>query len=67
MIYRAPGWLSQSSVRLRLRSYLNVCEFEPHVRLCADSSEPGACFRFCVCVSLSPSLTHALPLSVSQK
>ena len=22
-------------------------EFEPHVRLCADSSEPGACFTFC--------------------
>ena len=31
---------------------LGVHEFEPRVGLCADSSEPGACFRFCV--SLSP-------------
>ena len=28
-------------------------EFEPHVGLCADSSEPGACFGFCVSLSLS--------------
>ena len=34
---------------------LTVCEFEPHVRLCADSSEPGACFGFRVS-SLYPSL-----------
>ena len=26
---------------------LVVCGFEPRVGLCADSSEPGACFRFC--------------------
>ena len=31
---------------------LVVREFEPHVRLCADCSEPGACFRFCVSLSL---------------
>ena len=31
---------------------LTVCEFEPHVGLCADSSEPGACFEFCVSLSL---------------
>ena len=36
-----------------------VCEFKPRVGLCADSSEPGACFGFCVCVSLS-----ALPLLI---
>ena len=30
---------------------LVVCEFEPRVGLCADSSEPGACFN-----SMSPSL-----------
>ena len=23
---------------------LTVCEFKPHVGLCADSSKPGACF-----------------------
>ena len=40
---------------------LVVCGFEPHVGLCADSSEPGACFGF------YPSPTCALTLSVSQK
>ena len=27
---------------------LTVCEFKSHVGLCADSSEPGACFGFCL-------------------
>ena len=27
---------------------LTSCEFEPRVGLCANSSEPGACFGFCV-------------------
>ena len=31
---------------------LTVREFKPRVGLCADSSEPGACFRFCVSPSL---------------
>ena len=44
---------------------LMVCEFEPHVRLCADSSEPGACFRFCV--SLSLPLPGSCSVSLSQK
>ena len=39
---------------------LTVREFEPHVGLCADSSEPGACFRFCVSPSLCFSPAHAL-------
>ena len=33
---------------------LAVHEFKPHVGFCAGSSEPGACFRFCVCLSLCP-------------
>ena len=41
---------------------LAVREFEPHVGLCADSSEPGACFRFCVSLSLTLPV-HALSLS----
>ena len=45
---------------------LAVCEFKSHVRLCADSSEPGACFRFCVSLSLCPS-PFMLCLSLSQK
>ena len=44
-----------------------VCEFESRVGLCADSSEPGACFRFCVSLSLSLSPTHpCLCLFLSQ-
>ena len=34
---------------------LTACELEPRVRLCADSSEPGACFGFWVSLSLCPS------------
>ena len=41
--------------------------FEPCIRLCADSSEPGACFVVCVSLSLCPSPTRALSLSLSQK
>ena len=44
-----------------------VCGPEPCVRLCADSSEPGACFRSCVSLSLCPSPARALSHSVSQK
>ena len=46
---------------------LTVRGFEPHVGLCADSSEPGACFRFCVSLSLCPSPAHALSLSEINK
>ena len=42
-----------------------VCEFEPCVSLCADSSEPGACFGFCVFLSLP--LPHLCSVSLSQK
>ena len=41
-----------------------VCEFEPRIGLWADGSEPGACFRFCVSLSLCPNPVHALSLSV---
>ena len=37
-----------------------VCEFETRLRLCADSSEPGACFGFCVPCSLCSFPTHTL-------
>ena len=40
-----------------------VHEFKPCVGLCADSSEPGVRFGFCVSLSLCPSLacTFSLP------
>ena len=42
-------------------------DFEPHIRLCANSSETGVCFRFYVCFSLCPSPAHALSLSLKNK
>ena len=60
----APGWRSRSSVRLQPGHDLAVPEFEPRVRLWADGSEPGACFRLCVSLSLCPYPVHALSLSV---
>uniref|UniRef100_A0A8C9MA13 Leucine rich adaptor protein 1 like n=1 Tax=Panthera tigris altaica TaxID=74533 RepID=A0A8C9MA13_PANTA len=39
--------------------------FRPHIGLCADSSEPGACFGICVSPSLCPSYARALSLSVN--
>ena len=62
-------WLAQSvklpTLDLSSGHDLMVCEFEPLVGLCADSSEPGARFGFCVSLFLCPSPTHApsLPLS----
>ena len=38
---------------------LMVYEFVPGVWLCADSSEPGACFGFCI--------SFSLPLPPAQK
>ena len=60
----APGWRSRLSVRLQPGHDLAVREFEPRVRLWAEGLEPGACFRFCVSLSLCPSPVHALSLSV---
>ena len=45
---------------------LTFHELAPHVGLCADSSEPGVSFRFCVSLSLCPSpYSHSMSLSLS--
>ena len=41
---------------------LTVGGFEPRFGLCAGSSEPGACFRFCVSLSLCPSPPHTVSI-----
>ena len=50
---------------------LTVHVFESRVGLCADSSEPGACFGFRVSLSLSlcpsPARTQSLSLCLKNK
>ena len=48
---------------------LVVQGFEPRIWLCADSSEPGACFGICVSLSLSASLpcSHSVSLFLKHK
>ena len=42
---------------------LTVRGFQPRIRLCVDSSEPGACFRLCLPLSAPPLFTCCLSLS----
>ena len=62
----APGWLSWLSTDFGSGHDLAVREFKPRIGLCADSSEPGACFRSCVSLPLCHSPAHALSLSLSK-
>ena len=66
------AWGAQSDKCPTLAQVLNshelaVCEFKPCISLCAESSEAGACFRFCVSLSLCPFPAHALSLSLKTK
>ena len=66
------NWVAQSATHPTLGFSsghdLPVRGFEPRVGVCADSSEPGACFRFCVSFSLSlPPLVFCLCLSKINK
>ena len=58
----APGWLSQLGIQLQ-----RVEEFEPRTALCADSSDPGACFGFCLSLSLPLPCSRCLSLSLKNK
>ena len=61
------AWVAQSVKRpTSAQVMISVCGFELRIGLCADSSEPGACFQFCVSLSLCPSPAHALSLSVAK-
>ena len=63
----APGVAQSLKRRTSAQVMMSQSEFEPCIGLCADSSEPGARSGFCVSLSLCPSPTHTLSLSVSQK
>ena len=62
----AYGWLSRSNVQLHSGHDLLVHDFKPCIRFCDDSSEPGACFRLCISLSLCPLPNHCLSLSLSK-
>ena len=62
-IYRKGGaweaqWVKHPTLGFGSGHDLTVREFEPRVGLCADRSEPGACFGSCV--SPSPILSLSL-------
>ena len=61
----APGWLSGWVSDFGSGHNLRIRESEPSVGLCADSSKPGACFGFCVSLSLSAPPLLALCVCVS--
>ena len=61
---RVSGWLSWLSVDFSSGHDLELHEFEPHIGLCADSWDPGACFRLCLPLSLP--LPHSCALAVSK-
>ena len=55
------------SVKCPTSAQVTVCGFKPLIGLCADRSEPGACFEFCVCLSAPSPFTLSLSCSFSQK
>ena len=63
----APGRLSGWASDFGSSHDLEVPEFKPRIRLCADSSEPGVSFGFCLPLSLSlpDSWVSTLSLSLS--
>ena len=66
VILGASGSLSGLTSDFGSGHDLTVLGFKPHVGLYADSSEPEACFGFCVSLSLSTPPTHTLSLSQKQ-
>ena len=58
-------WVAQSVKRATLAQVMILHLWvQAHVGLCADSSEPGGCFGFCVSLSLCPYPVCALSLSL---
>ena len=66
-IFGAPGWVSRLNFDFGSSHDLIVREFEPQDVVCADNSEPGVCFRFCVSLSLHLSRSHSVSLTLSKK
>ena len=63
-----PGWLSQLSVLLQLRSWSHGSWVQPPCRALCWQLRAGACFRFCVSsLSFCPCPTCALSLFLNNK
>ena len=62
----APGWLSWLSVDFSSCHDLAVHEFKSCNGLCADSSGPGACFGFCVFLSVPLPCSRSVSLCLSK-
>ena len=62
---RLGGSVGEASTFSSGRDFM-VGGFKPRIRLCADGSEPGACFGFCVFLSLSAPPLLMLCLSLSK-
>ena len=69
LVWGRGAWVAQSvehPTSAQVMISRSVSSIEPRIGLCADSSEPGVCFRFCVSFSLCPSPAHTLSLSLSK-
>ena len=67
MLLGAPGGSVGSASNFRSGHDLAVHGFKPRVGCCADILEPGACFGFCVSLSLFVPPLPTLCVSLSQK
>ena len=68
--YGRGAWVAQlvECPNFGLGHNLTVRAYEPHIGLCTDSLEPGACFGFCVSLFLfAPPPTYTLFLSLKNK
>ena len=68
MLLWAPGWLSPvkhpTSAQVMISWFVGLSSA---ISLCADNSQPGACFRFCLPLFLCPTPACALSLSLKNK
>ena len=65
-VRHSTSWATQKPLNCYFKNHsggawvaqVMISQFKPRMELCADSSEPEACFRFCVSLSLWPSPIH---------
>ena len=65
-MFGVPGWPSWLSIWLWLRSWSQGSWFKSCIGPCADRSESGTCFGFCVSLSLPLPHSHSVSLCLSK-